>query len=67
MPLIEVTLVEGRSPEQLRALGEALTAAAEQAVGAKRESIRVVLTECRAEHWFIGGDSMAHLRETGAR
>ncbi|GAA3800714.1 MULTISPECIES: 4-oxalocrotonate tautomerase family protein [Amycolatopsis] len=67
MPLIQVTLVEGRSPEQLRALGEALTIAAEQAIGAKRQSIRVVLTECKPEHWFIAGDSMAHLRDTGAR
>jgi hypothetical protein len=33
MPLIQVTLAKGRSPEQLRALGEALTAATEEAVG----------------------------------
>ncbi|HWD03290.1 MAG TPA: 4-oxalocrotonate tautomerase family protein [Amycolatopsis sp.] len=66
MPLIQVTLVEGRSPDQLRALGDGLTTAAERALGAKRETIRVVLTECQAEHWFIGGYSMAHLRSTGA-
>lgn len=67
MPLIQVTLAKGRSPEQLRALGEALTTAAEETVGAKRESIRVVMTECEPELWFAGGESLADLRARGAR
>ncbi|MCF7549574.1 4-oxalocrotonate tautomerase family protein [Pseudonocardia sp. WMMC193] len=67
MPLIQVTLAKGRSPEQLRALGEALTTAAEEAIGAKRETIRVVLTECEPELWFAGGESLADLRARGAR
>lgn len=64
MPLIQVTLARGRTPEQLQALGEALTAAAEEA---RRESIRVVLTECEPEHWFVGGETLAELRATGRR
>jgi 4-oxalocrotonate tautomerase len=67
MPLIQVTLTKGRSAQQLDALGEALTAAAEQAVGARRETIRVVLTECEPEHWFAGGESLAALRASGQR
>ena len=67
MPLIQVTLARGRSPEQLKALGEALTRAAEEAVGAKPESVRVVLTECDPEHWFVGGESLAELRASGRR
>jgi 4-oxalocrotonate tautomerase len=67
MPLIQVTLAKGRTPEQLRALGQALTDAAEQAIGAKRESIRVVLTECEPEHWFAGGETLADLRASGQR
>ncbi|MDN5861155.1 MAG: 4-oxalocrotonate tautomerase family protein [Pseudonocardia sp.] len=67
MPLIQVTLAKGRTPEQLRALGQALTAAAEQAIGARRESIRVVLTECEPELWFAGGESLADLRTSGKR
>lgn len=67
MPLIQVTLAKGRSPEQLDALGKALTAAAEQAIGAKRETIRVVLTECEPEHWFAAGESLATLRASGKR
>ena len=67
MPLIQVTIVRGRTPEQLQALGQALTDAAEQALGAKRESIRVVLTECEPEHWFVGGETLADLRASGRR
>jgi 4-oxalocrotonate tautomerase len=67
MPLIQVTIGRGRTPEQLQALGQALTDAAEQAIGAKRESIRVVLTECEPEHWFVGGETLADLRASGRR
>lgn len=67
MPLIQVTIGTGRTPEQLTALGLALTDAVEASIGAKRESIRVVLTECEPEHWFVGGESLAQLRATGRR
>jgi 4-oxalocrotonate tautomerase len=67
MPLIQVTLAKGRSPGQLQALGEALTAAVEEAIGAPRESIRVVLTECEPRHWFVGGETLADLRASGKR
>jgi 4-oxalocrotonate tautomerase len=67
MPLIQVTLAKGRTPEQLDALGRALTAAAEQTLHAPRETVRVVLTECEPTQWFIGGESLAQLRASGAR
>lgn len=67
MPLIQVTIAAGRSPEQLTALARALTDATERAIGASRESIRVVLIECEPEHWFVGGESLAQLRATGRR
>ena len=36
MPLVQITLARGRTPEQLAALGEAVTAAVEESVGAPR-------------------------------
>lgn len=54
MPLIEVTLVAGRTPEQLRTLISRLTDAAEEALGAPRPSIRVILREVPAAHWAAG-------------
>ncbi|MBB5156971.1 2-hydroxymuconate tautomerase family protein [Saccharopolyspora phatthalungensis] len=65
MPLIQVSIVKGRSDEQLRALGAALTAATVDAIGARPESIRVVVQECEAEHWFVAGESLAERRASG--
>ncbi len=63
MPLVEVTLVEGRAPEQIRALIEALTMAAQTSIAAPRESIRVVVREVPATHWAAGGETIAERRE----
>lgn len=63
VPLIEVTMVEGRTAEQLRALISRLTAAVEQAVGAPRESIRVVIREVPPTHWAAGDVTIAERRQ----
>ena len=62
MPLIEVTIVEGRTPDQLRALMSALTAAAVEAVAAPPESVRVVVREVPATHWAAGDVTIAERR-----
>ncbi|GAB6983986.1 2-hydroxymuconate tautomerase [Nocardioides pyridinolyticus] len=62
MPLIEVTMVEGRSPEQVRALITALTAAAVETVDAPRESVRVVVREIPTTHWAAGDVTIAERR-----
>jgi 4-oxalocrotonate tautomerase len=67
MPLVQITLARGRTPEQLAALGEAVTAAVHESIGAPTATIRVVVTECEPELWFIGGESMAALRAAGKR
>lgn len=59
MPLIEVTLVEGRSPEQLRALISGLTRAASAAVDAPVGNIRVVIREIPPTHWAAGDVTFA--------
>jgi 4-oxalocrotonate tautomerase len=51
----------------LAALGAAVTSAVEESIGAPRGNVRVVLTECESEHWFVGGRSLAELRAAGAR
>jgi 4-oxalocrotonate tautomerase len=62
MPLIEVTMVEGRSPEQLRSLISGLTQAAVEAVGAPVESVRVVIREVPSTHWAAGDVTIAERR-----
>jgi 4-oxalocrotonate tautomerase len=66
MPLIEVTLVEGRSPEQLRALISSLTHAAAESVDAPLDSIRVVIREVPTTHWAAGDVTIAERRQGGA-
>jgi 4-oxalocrotonate tautomerase len=63
MPFVEVTLVEGRTPEQLRDLISCLTDAVETTIGAPRPSIRVVLHEVPATHWASGDETIAERRE----
>ena len=62
MPLIEVTLVEGRTPDQLRALISGLTDAACDAVGAPKDSVRVVVREIPPTHWAAGDQTIAERR-----
>ena len=62
MPLIEVTMVEGRTPQQVRALISALTSAAAQAVDAPVDSIRVVVREVPTTHWGAGDVTIAERR-----
>ena len=49
MPLIQVTMIEGRTAEQKRALLDAITEAVHQAIGAPLESIRAWVTDVPAE------------------
>lgn len=59
MPLIQVTLLEGRSGEAKDALIRQLTDAAVQALEAPRETVRVILQEVPPAHWGVGGVSKA--------
>ena len=51
MPLIDVSIAKGRSPEQLRSLIKALHQAAEDTVDAAPENITVIVREIEHEHW----------------
>lgn len=62
MPLAEITMIEGRSPEHKRALLTEVTEAVVRALGAPREAVRVVIREVPAEHWAVGGVSIAEKR-----
>ena len=55
MPIIDVSLMEGRSRERKAALIAELTDTAERVLEVPRASIRVLLREVPAEHWGIGG------------
>ena len=62
MPVIEVTLVEGREPDRLRDLITRLTDAAGEAIDAPRESVRVILREVPPTHFAAGAVTIAERR-----
>lgn len=51
MPLIDVSIAEGRTEEELRAFVAALHNAAEQTVGAVPENTTVIVREVPKRHW----------------
>lgn len=63
MPFVEITLGHGRSPEQLRGLITALTSAVVDAVGAPKDTVRVVIREVPDMHWAAGDVTIAERRQ----
>jgi 4-oxalocrotonate tautomerase len=59
MPLIEVSIARGRTPEQLRSLISRLHRAAESSVGATPENTTVIIREIEHEHWSRGDQTIA--------
>jgi 4-oxalocrotonate tautomerase len=59
MPLIEVSIARGRTPEQLRSLISELHLAAERSVGATPENTTVIVREIEHEHWSRGNQTIA--------
>ena len=62
MPLVEVTMVEGRTPEQLRTLLAEVHEAVVRALQAPADSVRVVVREVPATHWSAGGQTISERR-----
>jgi 4-oxalocrotonate tautomerase len=54
MPLVQVSLKEGRTPQQIRRLITELTAAVVRSVDAPSDTVRVIVTEVPPAHWAAG-------------
>jgi len=65
MPLIQVTMVEGRSVAQKHALIRNLSASMAETLGVPLERIRVAIYEVTADEWGIGGEPFAVARPGG--
>ena len=55
MPIAQILILEGRTPEQRREMMRAVTLAIAQALGANPETVRVIIQEVPAESWGVGG------------
>ncbi len=61
MPFAQIYMLEGRTPEQKKAVLEKVTQALMDAVGAPKETVRVWIHEMPKENWGIGGVSAKEL------
>ena len=62
MPLIEITMVEGRSLEMKKELMKNVTETVSETINAKKETIRIVIREVPKDHWAVGGVPMSELK-----
>ena len=55
MPVVRVSIYEGRSVEQKREIAEAITDALVRVAGSTREAVNVMFDNFSREDWVIGG------------
>lgn len=67
MPLVNVHMATGRTPEQKRALMDAITEAMATHIGAPRESVRIWITEFPPTDFMAGGEVLADKQARLAR
>ncbi len=65
MPIVEVTLIEGRSFEKKKKMVEEVTNAIVSSLGAPREAVRIIIREVPAWHFAAGGELKGTPPESG--
>ncbi|KZE54721.1 4-oxalocrotonate tautomerase [Brevibacillus parabrevis] len=55
MPIVQVSILEGRDKEQIRQMIEGITQAIADSLQVKPEQVRVLVTEVPPSHWGAGG------------
>lgn len=66
MPLIDISIAKGRTPEQLRALIDGVHRVAEETVGAASENITVLVREIEPAHWSRSNQTISERAVTAA-
>lgn len=62
MPLIDISLAQGRSEETIRSMITSVTDALAESLGAPPESIQVIVREVSTDHWARGGETLTEIR-----
>lgn len=55
MPIIQINMLEGRSDEQKKRLAEKVTDAVVEAIGAPRNSVRILIHQMGPYDFSVGG------------
>lgn len=64
MPIISVTLAEGRTVERKRALIRAITDAVVDTIDAKPDQVRIMINELPLDHYAVAGVTFGEKAET---
>lgn len=67
MPLVQVTMVRGRTVEQKHALIASVSAAVADSLGTPIERVRVAIYEVGPDEWGIGGQPYSVARADQAQ
>lgn len=67
MPLVQVTIIAGRTQEKKEQFCLEVAEAAVRCLDVKLAQVRVVINEVPPEHWTIGGVSVARLNDNKAK
>lgn len=59
MPMLQVSILEGRTPQQKEELIARLTQTVTETLSVKPESVRILIQEMPKTHWGIAGQSVA--------
>lgn len=65
MPIVQISISEGRRPEQIRAMIHEVTRMVSTTLEAPVETIRVLVTEVPPTHWGSGEQTLAEKRGAG--
>lgn len=55
MPIVEIKILKGRDTAAIERLIREVTDAVERSIGARRDTIRVLVHEIAGKHWGAGG------------
>ncbi len=58
MPIVEITMFEGRTSEQKRKLMKAVTKAFEESIGSPPELVRIMIHELPRENFGVAGEPL---------
>ena len=65
MPIVEITMVEGRTIDQKKALLRSVTDAIVGSLSVPQGNVRIILREIPTAHFAVGGEAKFALLTTG--
>lgn len=66
MPFVSIRIVEGHSQERKDEMAQRITRAVSEVAGVPEEIVWVTFEDIPAGEWYIGGESVEHMRSSSS-